>query len=105
MPLGFLAGIVRADEVRGVVGHDMRPASPGQPTVFAHSAAARGVEPAPHRPVLDRPAVLRAGTTGATADDADRLAQPGPVQRHRDVPGGPMPYGSAIRANIVNDEV
>ncbi|MFE3626084.1 hypothetical protein [Streptomyces goshikiensis] len=65
----------------------MRPASPGQPTAFSHGTAARAAAPAP----------IGLCSTGGPYFESG--------QRHHDVPGGPTPYGSAIRANIVNNEV
>ncbi|CAK7288741.1 Phosphomannomutase [Streptomyces misionensis JCM 4497] len=43
------------------------------------------------RPVLHGPAVLRLGRAGPARRDVHRLPQPGPVQRHQDVPGRRRP--------------
>ena len=77
-----------------VVGHDMRPSSPGMAAAFAAGAQRGGRRRGDDRAGLDRPALLRLRTPRPPRRDVHREPQPGPVQRHQAVPGA-RPAGRA----------
>ena len=71
-----------------VVGHDMRPSSPGLAAAFAEGAADAGADVVDDRPGLDRPALLRLRSPRASRRDVHREPQPRAVQRDQAVPRG-----------------
>ena len=60
-----------------VVGHDMRPSSPGLVAAFAEGATAQGADVVDDRPRVHRPAVLRQRQPRPARRDVHREPQPG----------------------------
>ena len=69
-----------------VVGHDMRPSSPGLADAFGTGAAHGGSRRREHRAGLDRRALLRLGPPRPPRRDVHRQPQPRAVQRDQAVP-------------------
>ena len=94
-PLAELFGaafveVTDADAI--VVGHDMRPSSPGLSRAFARGAAAgRGRHR--DRAVLDRPAVLRVRPTRPARRDVHRLHNPAQYNGIKMCRAGAAPVG------------
>ncbi len=70
-----------------IVGHDMRPSSIPLSQAFIEGATLAGADVVDVGPRLHRPGVLRVRAARRARRDVHRQPQPGPVQRHQDVPG------------------
>ena len=69
-----------------VVGHDMRPSSPGMARAFAEGAAAAGADVTMIGLASTDQLYFASGSLGLPGRDVHGEPQPGAVQRHQDVP-------------------